>query len=165
MSSLLQSNNTFCSFSRNDGKVLYKNINLKTNESEYQTYDLTNHELIDHSEIYINKEKEIYHKSYNISLEDADCRYLIWKQTPNKDWDWYSTNNILDKDLICIKDLFNNNNSNDDIDTKIKYLTMKTEIMTNTFVISKKYGLTNEEMVNITNIIEKTVEDFIINLK
>jgi hypothetical protein len=36
--------------------------------------------------------------------------------------------------------------------------------MTNTFVISKKYGLKNEEMVNITNIIEKTVEDFIINL-
>ena len=41
---------------------------------------------------------------------------------------------------------------------------MKTEIMTNTFVISKKYGLTNEEMIDITNIIEKTVEDFIINL-
>ena len=161
--SLLQSNNTFCSFSRNDGKVLYKSINLKTNESENVLYDLTNNELIDHSEIYITKEKEIYHKSYNLSLEESDCRFLIWKKTRNNDWDWYPSNDILDKDLICVKDLFNEN-TNSDIDTKIKYLTMKTEIMTNTFVISKKYGLTNEEMINITNIIEKTIEDFIINL-
>jgi hypothetical protein len=161
--SLLQSNNTFCSFSRNDGKVLYKNINLKTNESENQLYDLTNNELIDHSEIYITKEKEIYHKSYNLSLEDSNSRYLVWKQTPGDDWDWYPSNDILDKDLICIKDLFNEDSYND-IDSKIKYLTMKTEIMTNTFVISKKYGLTNDEMINITNIIEKTIEDFIINL-
>lgn len=158
--SILMQNNDFCSFSRSNGNVVYKNINIITGEEDTPIQNLNNGELINHSEIYISKDKKVYHKSFNLSLDNSDSRYLVWQKTKGDDWDWY-TSNIIVSDLVCIKDLYNEKlNSQDTIDTKIKYLTMKTEIMTNTYIVSKKHGLNTEDTLILTKLIEETVDNF-----
>ena len=40
---------------------------------------------------------------------------------------------------------------------------MKTEIMTNTYIVSKKHGLNAEDTLILTKLIEETVDNFIHN--
>ena len=162
----MNSNQNFCSFFREGGKVVYKNTNMISGKYDSPITNILDGELINHDEVYINKDHKIfYHKSYNLTMSDSPLNnnYLEWKETRKKDWDWFATD-VKEEDLLCIKDVFKDELSNhSDIDNKIKLIKMKTEIMTNTFIISKKFSMNTEDTLILTKLIEATIDVFTLN--
>lgn len=162
----------YCSFNRVDGKIVYKYTNMITGQNDTPLTQCCDGELINDNEIYVSLDgKKFYHKSNNPNMFDINTVdisneniYVEWKQTNKGDWDWYKTDNISSDNLINIKDLFDENlNEARNLDEKIKYLKMKTEIMTYTYVISKKHNLDNNDILNLTKLIETTIQSFIID--
>tara|TARA_B100000427_G_C15321781_1_gene512872 strand:- start:187 stop:657 length:471 start_codon:yes stop_codon:yes gene_type:complete len=94
-----------CIFYTDSGKVIHKDINLRTNN--YEPYNLfsTNGELIDYKYIYINNRTISNIKFYKMHHYYIGNKYtsklLEWKQTKQNDWDWYITD-VNKNDLLTV---------------------------------------------------------------
>lgn len=164
-------NSTYCSFYRNDGRIVYKYINMITGQPDKPMSNCNDGEIINEKDIFVNLEgNKFYHKTHNnfdyneqqiVSDDDNDI-FLEWKQTNKGDWDWYKIDNIILSDIVQIQELFDKSfNDARNLDERIKYLKMKTEIMAQTFVISKLHNLNTNDTSILTNIIEQTIQTFI----
>ena len=153
----------FCNFFK-DGKVIYNNINIINNEKVDMV--IGDREVINHKDIFMNKyTKQIYHKSYSFDNE----RYLEWKKTRKNDWDWFlcEVDFINMNDTVPIYKLYksdNNKSDNDNPDNnnfeKNNILKIKTEIMTNSYAIMKKYDLNTEDTKILTSMIMDAIDSF-----
>ncbi len=163
-------NSINCSFFKNTGDVVYNNINVITGEPTLPLMNCLDGEVINHDEIYINViTKKIYHKSPNLNILDDSIsnydRYLLWKKTSKGDWDWFITDyNITDlisiNDFINFTETKNTKNHLKDIDI----IKMKCEILTNTYIITKKYNINNLNTIQLNNYIKETIDGYIDNI-
>tara|TARA_B110001469_G_scaffold57762_1_gene55531 strand:+ start:2232 stop:2765 length:534 start_codon:yes stop_codon:yes gene_type:complete len=172
-------NPDFCSFFKNNGMVVYNCLNIQTGLPSEPLTNCSDGELINYNEIYINvKTGNIYHKSFNlcddrlekvnVSGTPADnIRYLLWKKTRSGDWDWFISD-VNANDLVLIDTLDSmspkNIRENKELGEKLQVIKLKTEIMANTFVISKKYNMKNEDIIELTSIIKRSMDEYLTSL-
>jgi len=171
-------NYTYCSFFKNNGIVVYNNLNVQTGLPCEPLTNCSDGELIDNSEIFINKNTgDIYHKCFNIcdtsspinvsGTKNENIRYLQWKETRKKDWDWFITDvNINDLIEISLIDTLSPKSivENKELSEKLQIIQFKTEVMTNTYILSKKYHINNLDSKELTEIIKTTLDEYMLSL-
>jgi len=93
----------FCYFYKNNGNVVYNDIDLSTNL--YVFHDKIKSEMISAKDIYISPGKRIYHKtnSFTYKQEYQNIRFLEWKLTKSSEWDWFLVNSV-PSNIKCIID-------------------------------------------------------------
>jgi len=166
-------NPDFCSFFKTNGVVVYNCINIKTGLPSEPLTKCADGELINHAEIFINlKTSDIYHKSFNLCDDILDVsgtvtdniRYLLWKETRIGDWDWFISN-VNVNDLVTIDSLDcispKNIRVNKELSEQLQVIQFKTEVMANTFVISKKYNMKHEDTLELTAIIQRSLDEYL----
>jgi hypothetical protein len=104
----------------------------------------------------------------NVSdISNENIRYLEWKETRNKDWDWFISN-VNENDLIEISLLDNLSPKkiieNKELSDKIQIIKFKTEILTNTYIATKKYNLSKIDSLELTNLIKSTLDEYMLHL-
>ena len=143
----------FCNFYK-DGKIVYNNINLVTGETVGPFSDTSNSEVINHNDVYLhNKTQKFYHKfSFGNKFS-----YLEWKIAKDSNWEWFKSDINVD-DLKCINTYNMSSSPVKDTDN-VKKIKMKTEIMTTSFAIMRKYDLSMSDTKIITDIISKSIDE------
>jgi len=145
-----------CKFYKN-GNIIYRNINLIDLTSTNIFIDITNSEIINSNDVYINKSTNTYYHKFQYG---SSYTFLEWKKSKDSNWEWYKSSIIIG-DLTSLDNYLENpiNNSVKDIDIK----ELKNEIYENISGIINKYNLTS---IQSTYILDKLtdIED-IINLK
>jgi len=109
-------------------------------------------EVIDHKDIFVDMKTNIfYHKT---QLLDGTT-VLEWKETRNGDWDWFVCD-ITNIELSPIaKVTYQEKKVNK---TEQKNLKIKSEIMTESYSIMKKYNLSDDETERITKMIVDMID-------
>jgi len=145
-----------CKFYKN-GNIIYRNVNLIDLTSTNIFIDITNSEIINSNDVYINKSTNTYYHKFQYG---SSYTFLEWKQSKDSNWEWYKSSIIIG-DLTTLRNYLENpiNNSVKDIDIK----ELKNEIYENIYIIINKYKLNT---IQSTYILDKLtdIED-IINLK
>jgi hypothetical protein len=145
-----------CKFYKN-GNIIYKNVNLIDLASTSIFIDITNSEIINSKDVYINKSTNTYYHKFQYG---SSYTFLEWKQSKDSNWEWYKSDIIIG-DLISLDNYLENPIDNGEKDIDIKEL--KNEIYENLYIIINKYNLNT---IQSTYILDKLtdIED-IINLK
>lgn len=163
-------NSINCSFFKKTGEVVFNNINIITGEPTLPLMNCLDGEVINHEEIYIDiNTKKIYHKSHNINILDDSTsdieRYLLWKETSKGDWDWFITDYCI-SDAMPVNEYYNFTEfkKNPDHTKNIDIIKMKCEILTNTYIITKKYNIDNLNTIELNNYIKETIDGYIDNI-
>ena len=108
-------------------------------------------EVIDHKDIYVDiKTNTFYHKT---QLLDGTT-ILEWKKTRNGDWDWFVCD-VTNIELSPIANVTYKRNVNEIDHKKLK---IKSEIMTESYSIMKKYNLSDNETQRITKMIVDMID-------
>ena len=109
-------------FRRNDGKVLYKNIDINQHTIYTDYFISEDLEIIDPEIVYINKLDHTVYKLHNNSI------VLEWKKN-NTEWDWYLSNlpSINQTDIILI-DVYTKTIQNNSLIEEIKSILDKSFI-------------------------------------
>ena len=145
-----------CKFYKN-GNIIYRNVNLIDLTSTNIFIDITNSEIINSNDVYINKSTNTYYHKFQYG---SSYTFLEWKKSKDSNWEWYKSSIIIG-DLTSLDNYLENpiNNSVKDIDIN----ELKNEIYENISGIINKYNLTS---IQSTYILDKLtdIED-IINLK
>jgi hypothetical protein len=145
-----------CKFYKN-GNIIYKNINLIDLTITNIFEDITNSEIINSKDVYINKSTNVYYHKFQYG---SSYTFLEWKKSKDGNWEWYKSD-IIFGELTVLDDYLENpiNNVKKDIDIN----KLKLELYENILSIINKYEL---NMKQSTHILDKLndIED-IINLK
>jgi len=129
----------FCYFYRNNGNVVYNDIDLSTNL--YVFHDKIKSEMISAKDIYISSGKRIFHKTNSIMLNSESVRFLEWKLTKSGEWDWFLVNGV-PSNIKCII-----NKS----DKKIDINSIKQELL----IVLNKYNISE-----LSNNINDMIDDY-----
>ena len=138
----------FCNFFKN-GDIIYNQKNMVTGKMRAQFLDISSSfcEVIDHKDIFVDMKTNIfYHKT---QLLDGTT-VLEWKETRNGDWDWFVCD-ITNIELSPIAKVTYREKKVNKIEQK--NLKIKSEIMTESYSIMKKYNLSDNETERITKMI------------
>ena len=87
-----------CKFYKN-GNIIYKNINLIDLESTNIFIDITNSEIINSKDVYINVSTKIYYHKFQYG---SSYTFLEWKMSKDGDWEWFKSDTIIG-DLTKLK--------------------------------------------------------------
>ena len=145
----------FCNFYKN-GNINYNNVNLITGENVGIFSDASNSEVINHNDVYVDKNTNKFYHKFSFGTKFS---YLEWKKAKDNNWEWFKSD-INSSNLQCINKLHIDctTSKNPELIDKIK---MKTEIMTTSFAIMRKYNLSVEDSKIIADIISKSIDEFI----
>lgn len=135
----------FCYFYRNTGYIVYNDKVL--NSQNEIIHNKINSEMISAKDIYESNER-FYHKSYN--LNGNNTRFLEWKQTRNKDWDWFITD-IVPSSFYPITKYTN---------IMIHLQDYKTDISKYIQKVSTRYNIDNSKIKNLIDEINIVIDKF-----
>jgi len=143
----------FCNFFKN-GDIIYNQKNMVTGKMSTQFLDISSTfcEVIDHKDIYVDvKTNTFYHKT---QLLDGTT-ILEWKETRNGDWDWFVCD-VTNIELSSIAKVTYQEKKVNVLEQK--NLKIKSEIMTESYSIMKKYNLSDNETERITKMIVDMID-------
>ena len=143
----------FCNFFKN-GDIIYNQRNMITGKTSAQFLDITSTfcGVIDHKDIYVDvKTNTFYHKT---QLLDGTT-ILEWKKTRNGDWDWFVCD-VTNIELSPIANVTYKEKKANGVEHK--NLKIKSEIMTESYSIMKKYNLSDNETERITKMIVDMID-------
>ena len=135
----------FCYFYRNTGYIVYNDKVL--NSQNEIIHNKINSEMISAKDIYESNGR-FYHKSYN--LNGNNTRFLEWKQTRNKDWDWFMTE-IVPSSFYPITKYTN---------IMIHLQDYKTDISKYIQKVSSRYNIDNSKIKNLIDEINIVIDKF-----
>ena len=150
-----------CIFMKNNGNVIFRNINLNSNEKEdYYMSSLDNEEYVDYNNIYVDNSWirfKFYKKYYYYSDSGSDgktYKFLEWRKTKDNTWDWYITENINESKLINIINHVK-------IEDKNTLTLNKEEIINKIEIIINKFSLIDGEHDLLINNIKDCINDYV----
>ena len=95
-----------CIFMKNNGNIIFRNINLNSNEKEdFYMSSLDDEEYIEYKNVYVDNSwvrRKFYKKYYYYDNDSRTSRFLEWKQTRDNTWDWYLVEDINETKIINI---------------------------------------------------------------
>ena len=143
----------FCNFFKN-GDIIYNQKNMITGKMSAQFLDISSSfcEVIDHKDIFVDVKTNIfYHKTQ--LLEGTTI--LEWKKTRNGDWDWFVCD-IANIELTPITNVTYQEKKVNVLEQK--NLKIKSEIMTESYSIMKKYNISDNDTERITKMIVDMID-------
>ena len=143
----------FCNFFKN-GDIIYNQKNMVTGKMSAQFLDISSSfcEVIDHKDIFVDMKTNIfYHKT---QLLDGTT-VLEWKKTRNGDWDWFVCD-ITNIELSPIAKVTYQEKKVNVLEQK--NLKIKSEIMTESYSIMKKYNISDNDTERITKMIVDMID-------
>ena len=87
-----------CKFYKN-GNIIYQNVNLIDLTSSNIFLDITNSEIVNINDIYINASTKIYYHKFQYG---SSFTFLEWKMSKDGDWEWFKSDTIIG-DLTKLK--------------------------------------------------------------
>jgi hypothetical protein len=145
-----------CKFYKN-GNIIYKNVNLIDLASTSIFIDITNSEIINSKDVYINKSTNTYYHKFQYG---SSYTFLEWKKSKDGDWEWHKSDIIIEE-LTVLDDYLDNPTDGNEKDIDINKL--KSELYENILNIINKHKLNMKQSTYILNKLND-IED-IINLK
>jgi len=144
-----------CKFYKS-GVIIYKNINLINLATTSIFEDITNSEIINSDDVYINKS---YNRYYHKFKYGSSYTFLEWRQSKDTDWEWFRCD-IDGKSLLTLDDYLNKpfDQTINEVDTE----KLKKELYDNVLIVINKYNLNSDQSSYILSKIND-IED--INLK
>ena len=137
-----------CKFFKN-GDIIYKDINLISLSSTNIFADITNSEIINGKDVFINKSFDIYYHKFQYG---SSYTFLEWKKSKDNDWEWFkcdinettllSLDSYLNKSDKVLYDIQLNEEYNEEFKQNLKY---------NILIFLNKYNLDETESTNILN--------------
>ena len=87
-----------CKFYKN-GNIIYQDVNLIDLTSSNIFIDITNSEIVNIDDIYINVSTKIYYHKFQYG---SSYTFLEWKMSKDGDWEWFKSDTIIG-DLTKLK--------------------------------------------------------------
>jgi hypothetical protein len=87
-----------CKFYKN-GNIIYQDVNLIDLTSSNIFLDITNSEIVNINDIYINVSTKIYYHKFQYG---SSFTFLEWKMSKDGDWEWFKSDIIIG-DLTKLK--------------------------------------------------------------